>query len=342
MKKINLALQGGGSHGAFTWGVLDRLLEDERLEIEGISGVSAGAMNSVMIAHGLLEGGREGARKTLDEYWHRIALKDPFKGLHKKIMDQMSNIGQDNDISSFLGKMSEFSNHFLSPSNFPEMDLNPLDAIVRDMIDFEKIRKESALKIFVGATQVRTGKLRIFETHQLTSEMILGSACIPSPINKGVEIEGEVYWDGGYSANPAIYPLIYQCDSHDILTVLLHPLTRNERPSSTNDIINRISELTFSTTFLREMRAITASKQKIKSDSFCRDDFEKRLTESLFHHIEAEELMNELNATSKMNNQESFLKMLKKQGRERAEVFLSKSFEDVGNRSSVNLEQLFI
>ena len=342
MKKINLALQGGGSHGAFTWGVLDRLLEDERIEIEGISGVSAGAMNAVMIAHGLLEGGREGARKTLNEYWQRVAIKDPFKDFHKNLLKNIKNIGKGESPLSLVGKMVSRGSSLLSPPNIKEIDLNPLDTIVRDMVNFDRIRKESSIKLFVGATHVKTGKLKLFKAQELTADMLMASACLPSPLSKGVEIDGEIYWDGGYSANPAIFPLIYQCDGDDIITVLLHPLLRKEAPNSTNEIINRIAELTFSNTFLREMRAITASKQEIKGVSIFTDDFEKRMAKSLFHHIEAEELMNELSATSKMNNHESFLKMLKEHGRSRAELFLIKNFNNIGDRCSVDLKALFV
>ncbi len=332
--RINLALQGGGSHGAFTWGVLDRLLEEDNLEIEGVSGVSAGAMNAVMLAQGLLEGGNQGAREKLDKYWDKVGIKLPKPTDVKKLFA---------DIGNFIG------NNLYSGNNTSNLDLfnaistielNPLKLIVDELADFELIQKYSRLKLFIGATNVKTGKLKIFTNQDLTIDSVMASACLPSVTQKGVEIDGEIYWDGGYSANPAIYPLVYDCECKDVVTVLLHPLQRDEEPTSSAEIMERITELGFASTFLREMRAITIAKKRIDKDRQL-DEFETRLLESKFHFVHAEQLMNELSVSSKMNNMGSFLNKLKEHGRDRAESFLKENAGKIGVESSVDLRSLF-
>ena len=331
---INLALQGGGSHGAFTWGVLDRLLEEEELQIEGVSGVSAGAMNAVMLAQGLLEGGNQGARDKLDQYWDKVGIKLPtIKDVPKLFTD----------ISNFFGNglyQNTGSSNLDLFNTISALELNPLKLIVAELVDFDLIQKYSRLKLFIGATHVKTGKLKVFTNNELTIDALMASACLPSAADMGVKIDGEVYWDGGYSANPAIYPLVYDCDCKDVLTVLLHPLERNEAPANPADIMERIAELGFSSTFLREMRAITIAKKRIDPSKQL-DAFETRLLESKFHFVYAERLMNELSVTSKMNNMGIFLHKLKEHGRARAEQFLINNAAKVGVESSVDLKQLF-
>lgn len=331
---INLALQGGGSHGAFTWGVLDRLLEEENLHIEGVSGVSAGAMNAVMLAQGLLEGGHQGARDKLNQYWDKVGIKLPtFKDVPKLFAD----------ISNFFGTglyQNTGSNNLDLFNTISALELNPLKMIVDELVDFELIRKYCRLKLFIGATHVKTGKLKLFTNDELTIDSLMASACLPSAADMGVKVDGEIYWDGGYSANPAIYPLVYDCECKDVMTVLLHPLERNEAPNNPADIMERIAELGFSSTFLREMRAITIAKKRI-DPSKQMDAFETRLSESRFHFVHAERLMNELSVSSKMNNMGIFLHKLKEHGRARAEVFLQESANKIGVDSSVDLKQLF-
>ncbi|THB72394.1 MAG: patatin-like phospholipase family protein [Gammaproteobacteria bacterium] len=331
---INLALQGGGSHGAFTWGVLDRLLEEENLQFEGVSGVSAGAMNAVMLAQGLLEGGHQGARDKLDKYWDKVGIKLPtIKDVPKLFAD----------ISNFFGSglyQNTGSSNLDLFNTISALDFNPLKLIVEELVDFELLQKYCRLKLFVGATHVKTGKLKIFTNEALTIDAVMASACLPSVAQTGVEIDGEIYWDGGYCANPAIYPLIYDCKCKDVLTILLHPLERDEAPNSPADIMERIAELGFSSTFLREMRAITIAKKRINPDRDL-DAFEKRLCESRFHFVHAERLMNELSVSSKMNNMGIFLHKLKEHGRARAEAFLQNDADKVGCQSSVDLRALF-
>jgi len=337
-KRINLALQGGGSHGAFTWGVLDRLLEDERIEFEGISGTSAGAMNAVVLAHGLVSGGREGAREALAKFWESIANRVPFDPLQSGFMGQ-TGLTQSSGLPPVLKAMMGLT-RFLSPYQLNPFDVNPLRDIVAGSIDFERLRAECRLRLFIAATQVRTGKLRLFRTRELTAEAVLASACLPS-LHHGIEIDGELYWDGGYSANPAIYPLFYHCRSRDVVIVILHPLRLPQDPNTAGEIWNRVTELGFSATFLREMQMIAQAKSHVERSLFSIGRLERRLRHMKFHLVEAEELMSQLSAESKLSAHWPFISMLRDQGRARAEAWLGENFRRIGSRSSVDLTELF-
>jgi NTE family protein len=227
-KVINLALQGGGAHGAFTWGVLDRLLEDERLVIEGISGTSSGAMNTVALAYGMTIDGREGARRVLADLWARIGIDSPS--------DTLFTDGYRIDHSLAL-EGSLALTRVLSPYELNPLNFDPLREIITSLIDFEQLRSECPLKLYIAATQVRTGKLRLFETKEISPEALLASARVPS-LHHAIVIDGEPYWDGGYTGNPALFPLFYNCDSRDMVIVLLHPLSRPDLPTSVSSINN--------------------------------------------------------------------------------------------------------
>lgn len=337
-KPINLALQGGGSHGAFTWGVLDRLLEDGRIELEGISGTSAGAMNAVVLAHGLATGGREGAREALSTFWESIASRVPFDPLQSGFMGQ-TGLTQGSGLPPVLKAMMGLT-RFLSPYQLNPFDVNPLREIVQGTIDFERLRAECGLKLFIAATQVRTGKVRLFRTGELTAEAVLASACLPS-LHHGIEIDGELYWDGGYSANPAIYPLFYHCRSPDVVIVLLHPLRLPHTPGTAAEIWNRVTELGFSATFLREMRMIAQAKTHVERSLFSIGRLERRLRHMKFHMVEAEELMSQLSPESKLSAHLPFITMLRDQGRARADAWLAQNVGRIGARSSVDLTELF-
>jgi NTE family protein len=216
---LSVALQGGGSHGAFTWGVLDRLLEDERIEIDGISGASAGAMNAAVAAYGLTTGGREGARRALADFWTSVAAKVP----------------------SPLAESLVFLARFLSPSQFNPLNLNPLRDILAAQVDFARLRAESAARLFIAATNVRTGMPRVFRTPEITADVVLASACLPW-MHRTVEIDGEAYWDGGLSANPPVRPLLYECEARDIVLVLLQPARRPALPHTAEAIWSRLTE----------------------------------------------------------------------------------------------------
>lgn len=337
-KSISLALQGGGSHGAFTWGVLDRLLEDEHLDIQGISGASAGAMNAVVLAHGLINGGRDGARQALSEFWGAVAGSMPLDPLEARASEDPDGIGN-GDPSPLLQFLLGMSRYY-SPYELNPLNLNPLRDIIDRQIDFERLRRECPIRLFIATTQARTGKLRIFENHELSDAVLLASACLPA-LHQAIEIDGEEYWDGGYSANPAMFPLLTRCRGREILVVMLHPLVHRIDSKTARAIWNRVTELSFSATFLREMQTIAYLKHRAERSWLPLGWLDRRLRRVNFHLIEAEELMTRLSTSSKLNVHSAFLNFLRDQGRSRATLWLERHRTSIGRRSSVDLTALF-
>lgn len=332
---LNLALQGGGAHGAYTWGVLDRLLEDG-WQLDGISGTSAGAMNAVALAQGWTRGGAEGARESLADFWEAVADRTPpeFDLLHS--INPAGKGGLPGAVNAMLG-----ITRILSPYQFNPFELNPLREVVQSRFDFEYLRRACRLKLFIAATRVQTGKVRLFHTAELTADTLLASACLPS-IHHAVEIDGETYWDGGFSANPAIYPLLYECRTPDILLVLLNPLMTSAAPRHADEIADRTTELGFSTTFLREMRMITHARAYIDEAAgwMPRGRLERKLMALRFHLIEAEELAETGNG-SKLNATRAFLHELRDLGRARAARWVRMRRRFVGRRGTVDLAKVF-
>ena len=333
---LALALQGGGAHGAYTWGVLDRLLE-AGVPIEGISGTSAGAMNAVALAEGWTTGGADGARAALDRFWTAVGDSVPF---HLELLHNLNPSGDGSlpsPMNMLLGIARVFSPYQLNP-----FDLNPLRDVVRAQFDFERIRRTCPLKLFIAATAVRTGKVRLFRTAELGEAAVLASACLPT-LHHAVEIDGEHYWDGGFTANPAIYPLLYECTAPDILMVLLNPLQRDDAPRSAEDISARSMELGFSTTFLREMRMIAHARQYIAETAgwMPLGRLERKLVGQRFHLIEARELA-EAGSASKLNAASGFLTELHTLGRSRADEWLRKQYRHVGRKETVDVARLFL
>ena len=332
-RSVNLALQGGGAHGAFTWGVLDYLLEDGRLAFDGVSGTSAGAMNAVVLAQGLMTGGRDGARTALAAFWEAVADSVPFGPA----------MGADDDepptLSPALKLMLQWTDYF-SPSQLNPFDLNPLRDIVAGQIDFEQLRVRSPVKLFIAATHANSGKLRMFQAAELSVDAILASACLPT-IHHPVMIDGEPYWDGGYSANPAVFPLFYYCASHEILLVLLTPLKYKETPHTIQDIKRRQQELGFQATFLREMRMFAHLREFVSGAWFQLGRFERRIARANFHVIAAEELMSGLSPETKVIANRQFFSMLRDKGREHARAWLDLNHHAIGQRSTVELSSLF-
>ena len=333
---LSLALQGGGAHGAYTWGVLDRLLEDG-WALEGISGTSAGAMNAVALAQGWTTGGAEGARESLSAFWEAVADSAPRE---LDLLHSLNPAG----MGSLPGPMSMMLGltHLFSPYEFNPYELNPLRDVVRAQFDFERLRRDCPLKLFIAATTVRTGKVRLFHTAELSEAALLASACLPT-LHHAVEIDGEHYWDGGFTANPAIYPLLYECTAPDILMVLLNPLQRDDAPRSAEDISARSMELGFSTTFLREMRMIAHARQYIAETAgwMPLGRLERKLVGQRFHLIEARELA-EAGSTSKLNAASGFLTELHTLGRSRADEWLRKQYRHVGRKETVDVARLFL
>ncbi|MBP7442530.1 MAG: patatin-like phospholipase family protein [Thauera sp.] len=333
---LSLALQGGGAHGAYTWGVLDRLLE-AGIRIDGISGTSAGAMNAVALAHGWTAGGADGARAALADFWQAVGDSVPF---HVELLNSL-NSTTDGALPTPMNVMMGFMRLF-SPYQLNPFELNPLRDVVRAQFDFERLRRDCPLKLFIAATAVRTGKVRLFHTAELSEAALLASACLPT-LHHAVEIDGEHYWDGGFTANPAIYPLLYECSTPDILMVLLNPLQRDDAPRSAEDISARSMELGFSTTFLREMRMIAHARQYIAETAgwMPLGRLERKLVGQRFHLIEARELA-EAGSASKLNAASGFLTELHTLGRSRADEWLRKQYRHVGRKETVDVARLFL
>jgi NTE family protein len=331
---VNLALQGGGAHGAFTWGVLDALLEDGRLRFDGVSGTSAGAMNAVLLAQGLMAGGPEGARAALRGFWSAVAASMPFE------VALPTADGKDMRLAPAMQLMLQWT-HYFSPEQLNPFDLNPLRKILASQVDFERLRTHSPVRLFVAATNVNTGKLRLFRSSELTPDAVLASACLPT-MHRSVVIDGEPYWDGGYAANPAVFPLFHECHARDILLVMLAPLKHSATPQSATDIKNRMMELAFNATFLREMRMFAHLRERAAHCPWWRrGELDRRLAATHFHVIEASELMRELSVESKAAANMRFFEMLFALGREHGSAWRSAHHTDVGRRSSADLQALF-
>ncbi|GAB3465187.1 patatin-like phospholipase family protein [Azotobacter salinestris] len=329
---VSLALQGGGAHGAFTWGVLDALLEDGRLDFAGISGTSAGAMNATVLAHGLLQGGRDGAREALAGFWQAVASSAPLLNAGANIRSGYPATGL---------KLMLYWTQLLSPRQLNPLNVNPLRDILVSLVDFERLRADCPLKLFIAATNANTGRLRLFRSHELSEDCVLASACLPT-YHHTVEIDGEPYWDGAFSANPAVFPLVYECDANDILLVLLSPMAHGRTPQSVEEIRRRTQELAFKSTFLREMHSLAHAREHAARTLLPLSKLERRLTQTHLHMIADDALMGRLAAESKMTTSQPFLEMLRDQGRSQALAWLESHYRAIGRRSSVDIATVFL
>jgi NTE family protein len=335
VRTINLALQGGGAHGAFTWGVLDRLLDEKNLAFEGLSATSAGAMNAAAFAYGLAVDGREGARKALAGYWKRVSDAARLGPLQPNAIDRM--VGDHKLAWSPIFSLIDFVTRVLSPYQFNPTDYNPLRDVVEQSIDFEVLRRpDCPVKLFLSATNVRTGKVKVFAGEEISVSAVMASACLPTMFH-AVEIDGEAYWDGGYMGNPALFPLIYNCESTDIVTVHINPLFRHEIPRAASDILNRINEISFNSSLMREMRAVSFMTKLITQNRV-----DGGLKHMLIHSIADDEFMGALTPTSKYNADWDFLIFLRDQGRKCAGEWLAKNFVKLGVESSVDVDQMYL
>ena len=336
VKAINLALQGGGAHGAFTWGVLDRLLEDGRIVIEGISATSAGAMNATVTAFGIAEGGRAGARQALVNFWRRVSHAADFSPLQPTWADRMlGNKSLDNS-PAFL--MVDMLTRLLSPYQFNPTNYNPLREVLSQVVDFEALRVGSCpVKLYLSATNVRTGKVKVFGNDEINVDAVMASGCLPF-LFQAVEIDGEAYWDGGYMGNPAIYPLIYHCLSRDVVIVHINPMERKELPRSASEILNRINEISFNSSLMREMRAINFVTDLIEGDMVKTDALKKMH----IHSVSAEDAMSKLSVASKLNADWGFLCELRDTGRATAEAWLARNFDRLGNESTIDIHATYL
>ncbi|WP_137892818.1 patatin-like phospholipase family protein [Ramlibacter sp. 2FC] len=336
-KPVSLALQGGGMHGAFTWGVLDRLLEqDSGLEIEGVSATSAGAMNAAVLAQGLRQGGPPQARQALHDFWraiaHSVESYTPFHqvpwmtGHHSFWLDH-----------SPLHAMADIVLRIFSPYQFNPYNRNPLREILLAHVDFDALRQGCPIQLFLCATNVETGKIRLFSSQDICVEAVLASACLPT-LFQAVEIEGEHYWDGGYVGNPAIFPLIYHCRTSDVVIVHINPIVRRGVPTTAADILNRVNEVSFNSSLMREMRAIAFVTSLIQRGKVERGE----MKEMWIHSIRSDETMAALGVSTKYNADWHFLCELRDKGRAATEAWLRDNYAHIGQRSSIDIDKEFL
>lgn len=326
---IDLALQGGGSHGAFTWGVLDRILETDWVGIEGISGTSAGAMNAALVAHGIATGGREGARKALSDFWRRVARAAAMSPFQRGPLDRM--MGRWTLDNSLAYLTADLMARLVSPYALGMADYNPLRDILNESLDFAAIA-EGPVKLFITATNVRTGRGRVFRRNEITADVLLASACLPT-LYRAVEIDGEAYWDGGFSGNPTITPLVNECEARDVVLVQINPVERPDIPMDAREIQSRINEVSFNATLLKELRMMALLRRVVDAGAG-----EGRLWAQMRMHRITTDLMIELGASSKLNAELPFLEMLRDEGRRAAEAFAERHRDDIGRRSTLDIE----
>ncbi len=328
-KCINLALQGGGSHGAFTWGVLDRLLEEPRLSFEGITATSAGAFNAVALADGLAAGGREGARKTLRTYWQKVADVSTRGIFAPSLWDKAD---PDHGLKHSPGYLfMESLTYFASPYQMNPFNINPLKELLEEAIDFKRVREQKLVKLFICATNVETAKVKVFHTHELEVDHVLASTCLPLMM-QAVPIGEACYWDGSFTGNPAIFPLIYECDTPDIMMVHITPAERPGVPKTSPSIMNRMQEISFNVSLIREMRSIAYVTKLVETNNL--PDVARRFV----HLIEAEDIIRELAWSSRLNGDWNFLKQLHDLGRARADEWLAANFDQIGLKSTLDLQ----
>jgi NTE family protein len=326
---VDLALQGGGAHGAFTWGVLDRLLEESRFAIEGISGTSAGAMNAAALISGHAAGGAQGAREALELFWRRVSEAAQFSPLKRSPFDVL--LGRWTLDTSPFFVATDLMSRMFSPYDLNPRGVNPLSEILAEVVDFERV-SGSPIKLFVTATCVSTGRGRVFRNADVTPEALLASACLPTMF-QAVEIDGKPYWDGGYSGNPTITPLVRECKSQDTILVQINPIERTGTPRSATEIVNRLNEVSFNAVLLKELRMIALLRQAADPG----DSEGARWAGMRIHRISSE-MMTELSASSKMIAEWDFLCMLRDEGRRSTQAFLERHEGDIGARSSFDLD----
>ena len=327
---VDLALQGGGSHGAFTWGVLDRLMDESWLRIDGISGTSAGAMNAVVLAGGFAANGPAGAKSALNTFWRRVADSARFSPIRRSPLDVM--LGRWTLDTSPLYLAFDLASRVFSPYDL-NFGANPLRRVLVDSVDFARVAS-CPIRLFVTATNVHTGRGRVFRNAELTPDVLLASACLPT-LFRAMEIDGEPYWDGGYSGNPTITPLVRECDSHDTLLVAVNPVERPGTPRSAREILDRLNEVSFNATLLKELRMIALLRQVVDAGSS-----EGRKWAEMRIHLIASKVLADLGASSKFNAEWDFLCMLRDEGRRAAEAFLAANGQNIGKRSSIDLDIL--
>lgn len=327
MKTISLALQGGGAHGAFTWGVLDRLLEDERLEIEAITGASAGAVNAVVVAEGLAEGGRRKAREQLATFWSAVSRAlslSPLSGaLWQNFLPPWLR-GLNPAMTAF-----DFFSQIASPYDFNPVDYNPLRDIVKEEVDFARVQACRTMKLFISATNVETGRLKVFTDNDVTLDSVMASACLPT-LFKAVEIDGAFYWDGGYTGNPSLYDLIKGTEGSDLMVVQINPDRRSEVPRAASDILNRLNEITFNASLVRELQSVAFVNKAVREGGLGRLGYRP----IRMHRIGGGATFEALRSYSKFNGDWSFLMQLRDAGYAETDAWLRAHFDAIGRAAT--------
>ena len=332
-KRINLALQGGGAYGAFTWGVLDHLLEDGRLGVEGISGTSAGAVNAVMLADGLRRGGAEEARKRLDDFWKAASIGGDLPPIQRAILNRLFSLLplEDGPTLDWLTAWSRY----LSPYDLNPLNINPLKDLIERFVDFEGLRTD-ARPLFIAATNVQTGRLHVFTREKVSAEAVMASACLPA-IFRAVEIDGVPYWDGGYLGNPVLYPFFRTTQTEDVLIVQINPLMRKTLPKSTREIVARVNEITFNSSLQTELRAIDFVARLIEQGRLPHGTGPNEYRKIRVHRIVLEGLGERFSSAARLRNDYKSFDLLRKLGVRAARRFLDAHYDDIGVRSSVDL-----
>jgi NTE family protein len=332
-KMVNLALQGGGAHGAFTWGVLDRLLEDGRLSFDGLSGASAGAMNAVNFAEGLRTGGAKGARDQLAHFWRSVSVDGGLPAVGRDVVEGILNVWNGTPAAAFFQQTA----NMLSPAELNPLNINPLRDVLAAQVDFAALRASDHLKLFISATNVQSGKVRVFRRPELTLDMVMASACLPT-LFRAVEIDGIPYWDGGYMGNPVLFPFFTETETADIILVQINPIERKHAPETTAEIMGRIDEITFNAPLLQEFRAIDFVARLVAAGRLEGTHYKCiRL-----HVIEAQNELNKFGAASKMRSDYDFFLQLHEIGRRAAHKFLDAHYDDLGVKGTLDLQEALV
>lgn len=329
-KSINLALQGGGAHGAFTWGVIDYLLEEGSISFCSVSGTSAGAINAIITADGMAEGGENVAREKLSAFWHTVSK---YGLIHRSFFDVWLGNWNVNYTPGYM--YMDFISHFFSPDVVNPFKINPLRDILADLVDFDNVRRCEHFQLFIGTTQVDTGKSRVFQREEMSLDVIMASACLPR-LYESVEIDGKYYWDGGYSGNPPLAPVIQHGKCDDIVIVQINPIVRKEVPRTSAEINNRMDEIVFNQSLLKELKAIEFIQRLLKDNVIDKTKYRAMN----IHILESQKDLNPLGASSKLNTELSFLLYLKDVGRNAAKKWLKENYAMIGVSGSVDIRQV--
>lgn len=325
-KVVSLALQGGGAHGAFTWGVLDALLEDGRLAIDAMSGASAGSMNAVVLVQGWLDGGVDGARGALETFWRRASVDGFLSPLQRRLVRRMLGLWRSETLANAVV-------HSLSPYQSNPLNINPLRRAIDKLVDFERVRDCPDVEVYLSATNVWTGTVEIFNRDELTADHLMASACLPT-IFQAVEINGVPYWDGGYMGNPALFPLLYETKTEDILLVQINPLERRHTPRTARQIRNRLNEITFNSNLLRELRAVAFIQRLVEEGKLSPDDYKS----VHLHRVDGSGVLDAHQASSRRKAEWDYFQQLRDAGRRATQSWLAVNYSSIGTRGTVDLD----